>query len=54
MDVVRVNPAQDRVAAAIAPSGVNRVGAVSAYRVRPLPTAAAMLWTPVGKATPSN
>jgi len=52
MDVVRVNPAQDRVAAAIAPSGVNRVGAVSAYRVRPLPTAAAMLWTPVGKATP--
>lgn len=49
MDVVRVNPAKYRIAAAIGSSGVSRTGAVSAYREQPLPTAAAVLWTPLAK-----
>ena len=52
MDVVRVTSPTDRVAAAIGSSGVARAGAISAYRERALPTAAAMLWTPNGRAAP--
>ena len=53
MDVIRSSSAKDRLAAAIESSGVTRAGAVSVYRERPLPTAAAMLWTPIGKDAPA-
>lgn len=52
MDLVRVNPVKYRIAAAIGSSGVSPAGTVSAYREQTPPTAAAMLWTPIGKAAP--
>ena len=52
MDVAQAGSAKDRIAAAIGSSGVTRTGAVSAHRERPLPTAAALLWTPSGKPGP--
>ena len=42
--------AHDRVAGAIPPTGVSLAGTAGAYRARPMPGGAAILWTPVGVA----
>ncbi|HEV8265050.1 MAG TPA: hypothetical protein VGQ06_08870 [Gemmatimonadales bacterium] len=49
MDVVRGSPAKYRVADAVPLSGVTRAAVAGDYRERPMPTADAILWRPVGQ-----
>jgi proteasome lid subunit RPN8/RPN11 len=50
MDAALGSFAHDRVAGTIPPTGVSLAGTAGAYRERPMPVGAAILWTPVGLA----